>query len=171
MGTTMTITGDQRTLEQRIADLERVEAIKALKYRYWRASDSKDPDAFRDCFIRKGASIRFGRMGDYDDADGLVETFTRVALHKVDGRHMILDMHHGIHPEITLLSETEAIGRWTLRFRQVNLSDNTERLGALEYDDAYVVEDDRWKKSQCHVRELWSMVRPLPGGTVITEGF
>jgi hypothetical protein len=160
-----------RTLEQRIADLERIEAIKALKYRYWRACDGKDPEAFRDCFVREGASIRFGRMGDYDDADGLAETFARVALHKVGDRHMILDMHHGLHPEITLIGDTEATGRWTLRFRQINLIDNTERLGAIEYDDAYVVEDGRWKKSKCHARELWSMVRPLPEGTVVHEDF
>ncbi|MFC0864477.1 nuclear transport factor 2 family protein [Sphaerimonospora cavernae] len=167
----MIMAGAQRTPEQRIADLERVEAIKTLKYRYWRACDNKDPEAFRDCFIREGASIRFGRMGDYDDVSGLVEIFTKIALREEDGRHVILDMHHGIHPVITLLSDTEAVGQWTLRFRQINLLDDTERLASVEYDDTYVIEDGRWKKSSCHVRELWSMVRPLPEGTVVKEGF
>ncbi|WP_067133212.1 nuclear transport factor 2 family protein [Microtetraspora malaysiensis] len=161
----------RRTLEERVADQERIAAIMALKYRYWRACDSKDPEAFRDCFVREGASIRFGRMGDYDDAAGLVATFEKIALRTVHGRHVILDMHHGIHPDITLVSETEAVGRWTLRFRQVNLADNTEKIATVEYDDAYVVEDGRWKKSKCHARELWSITRPLPEGTVVTEDF
>ncbi|MCC5578008.1 nuclear transport factor 2 family protein [Microtetraspora sp. AC03309] len=165
------MTETRRTLEERVAEQERIAAIKALKYRYWRACDAKDVETFRDSFIREGASIRFGRMGDYDDAAGLVAVFEKVALRKVDGRYVILDMHHGIHPDITLLSDTEAVGRWTLRFRQINLIDNTEKLGAVEYDDAYVVEDGRWKKSKCHVRELWSIVRPLPEGAVVTQGF
>jgi hypothetical protein len=32
---------------------------------------------------------------------------------------VVLDMHHGMHPEIEILSETGARGSWTLRFRQV----------------------------------------------------
>lgn len=157
-----------RTAEQRIGDLERVAAIKALKYRYWRACDSKDVRAFRDCFVRHGAIIRFGRMGDYDDADGLTETFRRFALRRHDDQYAILDMHHGMHPDITLLSDTEATGRWTLRFRQLNMIDHTEKLGAVEYDDAYVIEDGRWKKARCHARELWSVRKPLPQDAVVT---
>lgn len=36
-----------RSLEQRIAARERIESIKGLKYRYWRACDAMDPGAFR----------------------------------------------------------------------------------------------------------------------------
>jgi hypothetical protein len=70
-------------------------------------------------------------------------------------------MHHGVMPNITLLSETEAEGTWTLRFRQLNLLDRTDRTTAGEYDDRYVIEDGEWKMSSSHFRPLWSITRPL----------
>lgn len=157
-------------LRQRIDALEQIEAIKNLKYRYWRACDGKDPKAFRDSFIASGASIDYGRLGAFDDADPMTEIFTRIALHKVDGKHVIYDMHHGMHPEITLTDEGTAAGRWTLRFRQVNLLDHTETLSTGEYDDKYLREDGVWKMSQCHFTEMWSISRPLTADAAVNEG-
>ncbi|TQF67243.1 nuclear transport factor 2 family protein [Rhodococcus spelaei] len=157
-------------LARRIDALEQIEAIKSLKYRYWRACDGKDPRTFRDCFVASGASIDYGRMGAFDDADPMAEIFTKVALHTVDGKHVIFDMHHGMHPEITLTGVGTAAGRWTLRFRQLNLLDRTEKLMTGEYDDEYRLEDGRWRMSKCHFTETWSMVRPLPADAVISEG-
>ncbi|TDP38844.1 nuclear transport factor 2 family protein [Nocardia ignorata] len=157
-------------LAQRIDTLEKIEAIKQLKHRYWRACDNKDPKTMRDCFIRSGADLDYGRIGTFHDAGPLVEIFTRIALHKVDGKHVVLDMHHGIHPDITLTGERTATGRWTLRFRQVNLIDNTEFVSTGDYDDDYVIEDDRWKISRSHFTERWSITRPLLADSVIAEG-
>ncbi|MCG7630902.1 nuclear transport factor 2 family protein [Gordonia McavH-238-E] len=149
---------------------EQVGAIKQLEFRYWRASDAKDVTAFRDCFVRSGARIDYGPMGTYDDANALTDIFRRVALHKKDGRFAILDMHHGMHPAITLTSETTAVGRWSLRFRQVNLLDRTETVMVGEYDDEYVVEDGEWKIAASTLIERWRMRQPLAPEVEITEG-
>ncbi|GAA5227997.1 nuclear transport factor 2 family protein [Paeniglutamicibacter antarcticus] len=157
-------------LTQRIDALEQIEEIKNLKHRYWRACDGKDPKTFRDCFIRVGASIDYGQLGSFDDADPMTEIFTQIALHTVDGKHVIYDMHHGVHPEIALIDKYTAKGRWTLRFRQVNLMDHTETISTGEYSDEYRLEDGHWKMSKCHFTETWSIRRPLTADTVITEG-
>lgn len=158
------------SLEQRVAALEATRAIERLKYRYWRACDRKDVAGFRACFVARGADIDFERMGRFDDADGITDVFARVALAtREDGTHLILDMHHGLHPDITVLDQTSAVGRWTLRFRQLNLHDRTERVAAVEYDDAYVVEDGEWRISRCHARTLWSITRPLSPEVRIEE--
>ncbi|MGY1814524.1 nuclear transport factor 2 family protein [Blastococcus sp. SYSU D00820] len=169
----MTALQTTRTLEDRIAALEAVAAIERLKYRYWRACDAKDAEAFRACFIARGADLDYGpRIGRYDDADGLVAVFSRIARATgEDGRHLILDMHHGLHPDITLLDPLTAVGRWTLRFRQINLHDRTEKLAAIEYDDRYVVEDGEWKMAKSHAHTLWSYSRPLADGVAIEEDF
>lgn len=159
-------------IERRLAVLEATAAIQRLKYRYWRACDRKDVSAFRACFVASGADIDFERMGRFDDAGGITDVFARVALRRDDaGRHLILDMHHGLHPDITVLDETSAVGRWTLRFRQLNLRDRTEKVAAVEYDDAYVVEDGEWRISRCHARTLWAVTRPLPAEAHIDENF
>ena len=160
---------DERSVEQRLADLERIDAIKALKYRYWRACDGKDPDAFRACFVSTGASIDFGPLGRFDDADRLTDIFRRIALHEVDGKHVILDMHHGFHPDIVLHSDTEASGAWTLKFRQVDLLKRTETVSSGEYDDTYRLEDGGWRMSRCHFTTRWSITRPLAQDTVVVQ--
>ncbi|NED61112.1 nuclear transport factor 2 family protein, partial [Streptomyces sp. SID10244] len=76
-------------LTSRLDDLDRVEAIKQLKHRYWRACDGKDPKGFRDCFIRSGARIDYGPLGAYDDAEPMAKIFGQVALHRVDGEYVI----------------------------------------------------------------------------------
>ncbi|KRF16786.1 bile acid 7-alpha dehydratase [Nocardioides sp. Soil797] len=160
------------TPEERLARLEAIEQIKALKHRYLRACDAKRPDEFRDCFVADGALIDYGpSLGKFEDADGIAEVFSRLALRRVDDKVVILDMHHAVHPDISLESETEATGRWTLRLRQVNLLDRTERVSAIEYADRYVVEGGAWRIASCEVTVLWTLAKPLPEGFVITESF
>ncbi|MCP9951548.1 nuclear transport factor 2 family protein [Actinomadura madurae] len=150
-------------LAERVARLEAIEQIKALKHRYLRACDAKDPVGFRDCFIASGASIDYGRLGSFDDAEGMVEVFESIALRRVDGRDIVLDMHHATHPDITVHGPDRASGRWTLEFRQVNLLDMTESVSTGEYHDEYVVEDGRWKMARCRFRRYWTITRPIGG--------
>lgn len=158
------------SLEHRIARLEAIEAIRRLKHRYLRACDLKEPETFRDCFVAHGAVVDYGpRMGRFEDADGIADVFRRVALEQVDGAYNVLDMHHGLQDVIDVLSETEATGAWTLRFRQVDRRAGVERVSAIEYDDRYEVEDGQWRIRSCHVRTLWTLVTPLPDGHQIVE--
>lgn len=149
-------------------DHDRIEAIKRLKNRYWRACDAKDPAGVRACFIAAGADIDFGPLGRFD-ADGLTQVFRDIALSTHEGRHRILDMHHGMMPDITLLSATEAVGSWTLRFTQLDLRARTQTLAAIEYDDRYVLEDGEWRMSKCHSRTLWSLTQQLSADAVISD--
>lgn len=158
-------------LGQRIDALEKIEAIKKLKYRYWRACDAKDPEGFRASFIRSGARIDYGKLGSFDDVEPMVAIFTKIALYKVDGRQVIYDMHHGMHPDITLTGDTTATGRWTLRFRQINLLTNTELLSTSEYDDEYVIEDGEWKMSACTNTQIWSVMKPLDPASTLESMF
>ncbi|ETA05570.1 bile acid 7-alpha dehydratase [Gordonia sp. CNJ-863] len=154
----------------RLDNLVRIESIKQLKHRYWRACDAKDVNGFRRCFITQGARVDYGPLGTFDDAEPMAKIFEQVALHKVDGQYVIFDMHHGFHPDIILTSETTATGRWTLKFRQVNLIDRTETVMTGEYDDEYVVEDDEWRMAASTLTERWSLRRPLDDDATVHAG-
>ncbi|MGY0499070.1 nuclear transport factor 2 family protein [Nocardia sp. FBN12] len=143
-----------------LARLAAIESITALKHRYFRACDAKDPVGFRDCFVAVGSALDYGELGAMD-ADGMAAVFASIALQLVDGKHVILDMHHGMHPDITVREDGTASGRWTLRFRQVNLIEGTETVATGEYADEYRVEDGRWKIATCTFHQLWAITRPL----------
>lgn len=159
---------EETDLAQRVARLEAVEAIKALKHRYLRACDAKDPKAFRECFIAAGAAVDYGTLGSFD-ADGMAAVFEKIALRKVDGKNVILDMHHGTHPDITVHDAEHASGKWTLKFRQVNLIENTETVMTGEYDDEYVVEDGGWKIAACRFAQYWSITRRVDDSCRVTQ--
>lgn len=156
-------------LAERIERLEHIEQIKTLKYRYWRACDNKDPRGFREAFIDRGAVIDYGPLGSFDDADGIAAVYEAIALRKNGDTHVILDMHHGMHPDIRITGPGAAEGRWTLRFRQLNLTERTETVSSIEYFDTYAVEDGRWKIASCKAAQLWSMTTPLGDDVVVTE--
>ncbi|MCX0273405.1 nuclear transport factor 2 family protein [Nocardia zapadnayensis] len=145
---------------QRLTVLEAIEAIKALKHRYFRACDAKDPVRFRACFVTEGAVLDYGELG-VSDADGMAAVFESIALRRVDGKHVVLDMHHGMHPDITVHADGTASGQWTMQFRQVNLLDHTDTLSTGEYEDSYALEDGRWKIAASRFRRLWSITRPV----------
>ncbi|MDT0203233.1 nuclear transport factor 2 family protein [Nocardioides sp. AE5] len=160
------------TTEERLARLEAIEEIKALKHRYLRACDAKRPDEFRDCFIASGAVLDYGpRIGKFTDADGIAEVFTAIALQRVDDQYVVLDMHHALHADIQVLGDGEASGAWTLRFRQVDRRRGTETVSAIEYADRYRIEDGAWRIASSVVTVLWSLTTPLPEGHVIVESF
>lgn len=128
------------TLEARLTALEDLEAIKALKSRYFACCDGKDPQGVRACFADGEVAIDYGVIGQFNRADALVEIFKQIGCHP----HMV-EMHHGVNPQITLGSEGRAKGQWGLHYQLINTSDNTlTQLGAC-YDDEYLKTGAGWK--------------------------
>ncbi|WP_241696124.1 nuclear transport factor 2 family protein [Solimonas terrae] len=151
-------------LLRRVARLEAINAIEQLKYRYWRACDRKDPETFRDCFVKQGADIDYGVVGKFDDREPLVQVFMQIALAKEGGNWLVHDVHHGKHPSITFVDDRTATGEWTLWFMQVNNKDKTVTQVSMEYRDTYVIEDGVWKIAKSHVTPMTALGFPMPHG-------
>ncbi|NKF21443.1 nuclear transport factor 2 family protein [Solimonas marina] len=157
-------TDDLHDLLRRVRRLEAIRAIEQLKYRYLRACDRKDPDAFRDCFVRSGADIDYGPVGRFNDREGLVEVFSQVALaHHGDG-WLVHDVHHGKHPSIELIDDQTASGEWTLWFMQINRLDASVTQVSMEYRDRYIVDDGEWKIASTHVTPMTTLRAPMAEG-------
>jgi hypothetical protein len=131
-----------KTIEHRLQALEDQHAIIALKARYLAACDDKDPAAMRACFCDGIVAIDYGAIGCFNRADALVAVFTELACHP----HMV-EMHHGVNPEIALDSEDSASGTWGLHYQLINTQDHTlTQLGA-RYQDQYRKTAAGWKIS------------------------
>lgn len=157
-------------LEQRLARLEAIQEIERLKYRYLRACDRKDPEAIRECFVRDGAELDYGPLGKLAGRDALVDVFTSLALRREAGTWLYHDIHHGHHPDIDVVDESNATGRWTLSFLRVNLEAGAIEQASIEYQDTYVVEAGAWKIRSSRVTPLTSFSLPLPEATKIAAG-
>ncbi len=163
------VSGEVDSVTHRLARLEAVEQITALKYRYWRACDAKDVAGFRACFIRDGAFVGLGAIGDFEDAGDAAAAFDEKARSRApDGSFAVQDMHHGMHPVISVADDlASATGSWSLRMRHVDLVGRFEAVLTGEYDDRYVLEDGEWRIARSAFTTLWTMRRPLPPDTEV----
>jgi hypothetical protein len=132
-----------QTIEARLRRLEDIEEIRALKSRYFYACDRKDPKGMRDCFKDGTVYIDYGAVGTFDNADALARVFKEIGCHD----HMV-EMHHGMNPQIELLDATRARGTWKLHYFLINTQDRSvTQLGGY-YEDEYQVQDGAWKISR-----------------------
>jgi SnoaL-like protein len=132
---------DVNDLEQRITIIEDTEAIKRLKYRYWRHLDLKEWDALATLFA-PDASVNYG-TGKYEfkGVEAIIRFF-RASLGRETGA---VTIHQGHHPEIDFSSATTATGTWALYNYMYNVQQNRGiRIGAY-YHDRYVKQGGDWK--------------------------
>jgi hypothetical protein len=122
-----------------MADLAEIEAIKRLKYKYFRCLDCKQWDEMAQCFTEDAVTSYSGGKYAFEGRDTIMGF-----LAKGLGSHMI-SMHHGHHPEIELTSETTATGIWALQDYVIDLKHNTSLMGAAFYRDEYVKMNGEWK--------------------------
>ena len=127
-------------LEQRIAQLEALEAIRQLKHRYLNACDLKEVETIRDCFASGPVLIDYEAVGRFEDRDSFVDLYASLAC-----QPQVRDSHHGANPEIELTSNDTARGRWSLCYFNLDAETGlTRRLGVI-YDDEYRCIAGAWK--------------------------
>jgi SnoaL-like domain len=132
-----------QTLEERLRRLEDIEEIRALKSRYFYCCDRKDAKGMRACFKDGTCYIDYGAVGKFDNADALAEVFQQVGCHDY-----MVEMHHGMNPQIEMLDATRARGTWKLHYFLINTRDRSATQLGGYYEDEYQVVNGAWKISR-----------------------
>lgn len=127
-------------LEKRIAALEDIEAIKQLKACYWFACDQRDADQIKNCFVSDGLFIDFGFIGQFTDINKFLALFLELT-----DKPSHIDLHHGLAPEISLIDDTHASGRWRMQFQLIETETQVVQFMGGYYLDTYRKQDDGWK--------------------------
>ena len=128
-------------LEARIRVLEDIEAIKRIKYRYWRCLDQKRWDELATCFV-EDATVDYGEGRYRFQGVPAIIGFLRESLGIQTGS---IGVHHGHQPEIDLLGPTTARGTWALYNYFFNVKQKRcVRIGAF-YEDDYVKTAAGWR--------------------------
>jgi hypothetical protein len=116
------------------------EAIRRLKYAYFRTLDLKEFDLL-------GQLLDEDASASYEDGRTILEGRAAIVtwLSEALGGPDIVTEHHGHHPEIDLLSPTTAIGCWYLQDRVVVPAADLEINGTAFYSDRYTRTEEGWR--------------------------
>jgi hypothetical protein len=119
------------------ADLE---AIRRLKYAYFRTLDLKQWNAL-------GELLAEDATASYEDGKTVLEGRAAIVgwLASVLNDPGIVTEHHGHHPEINFTSATTAEGMWYLQDRVIVPSADVEIGGTAFYEDRYRRTDAGWR--------------------------
>lgn len=131
---------DLAEMEQRLKRLEDIEAIKRLKYKYFRCLDTKQWDKLAECFV-PDATTAFGD-GKYrfQGVPAIIRFFQKGL-----GADPVSAIHHGHCPEIDISSDTTARGTWALYGHRIDRLEKTAYSHGAYYHDEYVKVEGQWK--------------------------
>jgi len=121
-------------------DLQEVEAIKRLKYRYVRSLDQKRWDELAGCLTEDATAAYSDGKYAFAGRDRILE-FLRTAL----GSWARITTHRVHQPEIELTGPTSATGTWALDDIVIDTEGGITLRGAAFYRDEYVKLDGEWK--------------------------
>ena len=129
---------------------EEIEAIKQLKYRYFRFLDMKRFKDLAELFTTDGTTAYDNGRYSFKGHDEIY-TFMDESM----GRPEAYTSHQGHHPEITLADEKHATGIWHFE-DTVHMMDYKVRVcGAGVYWDEYLKVDGQWKFQHSGYERLW----------------
>ena len=121
-------------------DLQAIEEIKRLKYKYMRCLDQKRWEEMAECFVEEATAAYSGGKYTFDGRASILDFFS-----KAMGRPAVLSSHRVHHPEIELTSETTAKGTWALEDVFIDEDAGVTVRGAAFYEDQYVKVGGAWK--------------------------
>lgn len=132
-----------------------VEAIKALKYRYFRCLDSKDWDGFAACFVPDATGDYAGLQ--FSDRDSLVDYM------RTNMGPGLISLHQAHHPEIAIDGDS-ATGTWYLQ-DLILVPEHRFRLeGAAFYQDRYQRTETGWLIGHTGYQRTFEVSSKLPEG-------
>src|SRR5438128_2659738 len=140
----MATTDTAVSVEQRLARLENVEAIKKLKSQYAKHCDNMyDPDGIVSLFVEDGIweAQPFGTFRGRDEIHGFMSAVSK---------SIVWALHFMIDPDIELADDgMSAVGTWyMLGLVTMTAADDPSRhepvVMTANYRDTYVKVDGRW---------------------------
>ena len=147
-------------VEKRLQALEDIEAIRTLNARYLWCCDRKDPAGMRACFADGKVHIDYGAVGTFDNADALAKVFKAIGCHDY-----MVEMHHGMNPQIELVDDTTARGKWSLHYFLINTQTKGLTQLAGYYEDEYRKVGGAWKIAKTKFVPTSTLALDLTEGT------
>ncbi len=148
---------DLESLRRDIQRLMDMEAIRQLKHAYFRCVDTANLEEMATLFHDdvlvhfKGGNYEWKLTGKQEYLDSIGSAFNKQAV----------GQHNGHHPEIQMLSDTEATGIWYLTDNMWVLNHNFFTTGSALYWDRYEKVDGRWLIRETRYERIYEINRMM----------
>jgi len=116
-----------------------IEAIKKLKYRFYRCLDNRLWDEITECLAGNVTASFYGGKFKFEGVDALIQ-FLKEGL--IPTR---ISVHQSHHPEIEITGDDSATGVWSLQTYIIDRQANISLGGVSLFQDEYVKEEGEWK--------------------------
>jgi hypothetical protein len=138
---------DLAELEQRIRNLEDIEAIRKLKAKYWRCIDRKLFNELEECFT-EDVIVDYGPDMQFQGRKEALQFFREIL-----GNDSVITVHAGYGAEIEIISDSTAKGVWALSDYVITEPDSKMK-GWAHYEDEYLKENGKWKKKSTKISRI-----------------
>lgn len=152
-----------------MSKLEEIEAIKQVKYRYFRCLDTKKWDELAETLTDDAVAAYDSGKYSYEGRDAILKFLSD----SLDDPK-IVSRHQGHHPEIEITSDTTARATWYLEDYVIfgSMGDNgVELSGAGFYHDEYVKAEGRWRISRTGYVRTYEQFRARDGAPQLRTMF
>ncbi|CAA0116668.1 Bile acid 7-alpha dehydratase [Halioglobus japonicus] len=145
--------GGIEELRKDIQRLMDIEAIKQLKYAYFRCVDTANLEELGTLFHEdvtvhfRGGNYEWNLQGREEYVNGIGQSFSTEAV----------GQHNAHHPEIQILSETEATALWYLADNMWILNHNAKTHGTALYWDRYLKVDGKWLIRETNYERIYEI--------------
>ena len=144
-------------IAERLQKLQDIEEIKCLKHAYFRCIDTVDMEGLsqimdenvRTCYV--GGTYRIELQDRTQFLEMIANSFHNEAIAR----------HNGHHPEIEILSETEASGIWYLHDVFIDLRSMVRTEGTALYHDRYRKVGGHWRIKEQTYERIYEIVETL----------
>ena len=149
--------GGIEELRKDIQRLMDIEAIKQLKHAYFRCVDTANLEELGTLFHEdvtvhfRGGNYEWNLQGREEYVNGIGQSFSREAV----------GQHNAHHPEIQILSETEATAIWYLADNMWILNHNAKTHGTALYWDRYLKVDGKWLIKETNYERIYEINETL----------
>ena len=134
------IQGRLAALEREVAQLRAINDIQQLRFEYWFALTDKDVGRLLRCFT-EDVQLHYGFGIELTGLDKVREFFQAL----LQAEDLISQIPRGTNPQLSLVSDTEAEGRWLVEVTALRHSQQDGRRYSLQYFEKYRKTEAGWK--------------------------
>ena len=127
-------------LEAEVGELRAINEIQQLRFEYWYALVDKDVERLVNCFT-EDVFLDYGFGIELTGVDSIRDFFDKL----LESDDLIRQVPRGANPQISILAEDQAQGRWLVEVVALRQSHEDGRRIGVQYFEKYRKTDAGWK--------------------------